>query len=60
MQASIILFLFGIITLNIGFWGKKYENKIKNMEVKRPDPQIKETFERYLKEWKEPRLQLKS
>jgi glucan phosphoethanolaminetransferase (alkaline phosphatase superfamily) len=60
MQASIILFLFGIITLIIGLWGKRYENKIRNMEVKAGDPEIKETFERYLKEWSEPRLQLRS
>lgn len=58
MQASIILFLFGIITLIIGLWDKKYENKIRNMEVKSGDPEIDKTFERYLKEWSEPRLQL--
>jgi glucan phosphoethanolaminetransferase (alkaline phosphatase superfamily) len=58
IEASIILFLFGVITLFIGLWGKTYENKIKNMEVKAGDPEIKKTFERYLKEWKEPRIQL--
>jgi glucan phosphoethanolaminetransferase (alkaline phosphatase superfamily) len=57
-QAIFILFLFGVITLIIGLSGKTYENKIKNMEVKAGDPEIKKTFERYLKEWKEPRIQL--
>ncbi len=59
-EAALILFLFGVITLIIGLWGKTYENKIRNMEVKTDDPEIRETFERYLKEWREPRLQLRS
>jgi ABC-type bacteriocin/lantibiotic exporter with double-glycine peptidase domain len=58
LEVILILFPFGVITLVIGLMGKKYENKIRNMEVKSGDPKIKETFERYLKEWKEPRLQL--
>ena len=57
-EAALILFLFGVTTLTIGLWGKTYENKIRNMEVKTDDPEIKETFERYLAEWAEPRLQL--
>ncbi len=60
MEAVLILFLFGVTTLFIGLWGKTYENKIRNMEVKTEDPGIKETFQRYLKEWGEPRLQLRS
>ncbi len=59
-EAALILFLFGVITLFVGLWGKTYENKIRNMEVKTDDPEIKNTFERYLKEWGEPRLQLRS
>lgn len=59
-EAALILFLFGVITLIVGLWGKTYENKIRNMEVKTDDPEIKSTFERYLKEWGEPRLQLRS
>jgi small-conductance mechanosensitive channel len=59
-EAALILFLFGVVTLVIGLWGKTYENKIRNMEVKTDDPEIKETFQRYLKEWGEPRLQLRS
>ena len=58
-EAVLILFLFGVITLIVGLWGKTYENKVRNMEVKTDDPEIKSTFERYLKEWGEPRLQLK-
>jgi small-conductance mechanosensitive channel len=58
-EATLILFLFGVTTLIIGLWGKTYENKIRNMEVKTDDPEVKKTFERYLKEWGEPRLQLK-
>lgn len=59
-EAAFILFLFGVITLMIGLWGKTYENKIRHMEVKTDDPEIKNTFERYLTEWGEPRLQLRS
>jgi glucan phosphoethanolaminetransferase (alkaline phosphatase superfamily) len=59
-QAIRILFFFGVITLIVGLWGKTYENKIRNMEVKTDNPEIKETFERYLKEWAEPRWQLSS
>jgi len=59
-QAILILFFFGVITLIVGLWGKTYENKIRNMEVKTDNPEIKETFEKYLKEWNEPRLQLSS
>jgi len=59
-EAALILFFFGVITLIVGLWGKTYENKIRNMEVKTDNSEIKETFERYLKEWGEPRLQLRS
>ena len=59
-EVILILFFFGVITLIVGLWGKTYENKIRNMEVKMDNPEIKETFERYLKEWNEPRLQLSS
>jgi glucan phosphoethanolaminetransferase (alkaline phosphatase superfamily) len=57
-EAALTLFVFGVITLIIGLWGKTYENKIRNMEIKTGDPEVKETFERYLEEWAEPRLQL--
>lgn len=57
-EAALILFLFGVITLIIGLWGKTYENKIRNMEIKTDDPEVKKTFERYLAEWAEPRLGL--
>jgi glucan phosphoethanolaminetransferase (alkaline phosphatase superfamily) len=59
-EAVVILFLFGVITLIIGLWGKIYENKIRNMEVKTDNPEIREAFQRYLKEWAEPRWQLSS
>jgi glucan phosphoethanolaminetransferase (alkaline phosphatase superfamily) len=59
-EAALILFLFGVITLFVSLWGKTYENKIRKMEVKTDDPEIKNTFERYLKEWGEPRSQLRS
>ena len=57
-EAALILFVFGVITLMVGLWGKTYENKIRNMEVKTDDPEVKRTFERYLTEWAEPRLGL--
>jgi len=57
-EVDFILFLFGIITLPVGFIGKRFENKIKTMEVESTDPQIKERFERYLKQWNKPHLQL--
>ena len=57
-EATLILFVFGVITLVIGLWGKTYESKIRNMEIKTDDPEVKETFDRYIKEWAEPRLGL--
>jgi glucan phosphoethanolaminetransferase (alkaline phosphatase superfamily) len=57
-EATLILFVFGVITLFVGLWGKTYENKIRNMEIKTDNPEIKETFERYISEWAEPRLGL--
>ena len=57
-EATLILFVFGVITLFVGLWGKTYENKIRNMEIKTDDSEVKETFDRYLCEWAEPRLRL--
>lgn len=57
-QAALILFLFGVITFIIGLIGKKHENKIRKMEVKTEDSKLRETFERYIKQWAKPRLQL--
>lgn len=59
-EAMLILFILGVSTLIIGLLGRTYENKIRNMEVKTDNPEVKKTFERYLKEWREPRLQLRS
>ena len=53
------LFLFGVITLVVGLFGKTYEKKIKSMEVKSDDPEILRIYEQYLGQWKEPRFQLR-
>jgi len=58
LRAIIMLFLFGVITLPVGLLGKHYEKKIKSMEVQSNDPEIANTFRRYLIQWKEPRLKL--
>jgi glucan phosphoethanolaminetransferase (alkaline phosphatase superfamily) len=58
VQGIAILFIFGIITLPVGLFGKHFENKIKSMEVKSDDPKITETFQRYLVQWKQARFTL--
>jgi len=58
IRVSLVLFLFGIITLPVGFAGKHFEKKIRSLEVQSTDPAIAETFQRYLKQWKEPRFHL--
>lgn len=57
-QAALCLFVFGIVTLPIGFIGKTYEKKIKTMRIEADDPQIAEKFQQYLKQWNEARFGL--
>ncbi|MCK4526790.1 hypothetical protein KAW18_05415 [candidate division WOR-3 bacterium] len=57
-QAMLNLFIFGVITLPVGLFGKKYENKIKTMEVQSVDLEIGRKFRQYLTQWDEPRFQL--
>jgi hypothetical protein len=52
------LLVFGVITLPIGLWAKTVENRFKAMEVSPDEPDLLETFQRYLKQWNEPRLRL--
>ncbi|KPJ71145.1 hypothetical protein AMJ52_09000 [candidate division TA06 bacterium DG_78] len=58
VQDITILFIFGIITLPVGLIGKYFENKIKSMDVRADDPNIAETFQRYLVQWKQARFKL--
>ncbi len=57
-QAITILFLFGVITLPLGMIGKNYEKKIKNLQIDAHEPDIAETYQRWLRQWKEARFQL--
>jgi hypothetical protein len=52
------LFIFGIVTLPVGLIGKKYEKRIKTMQVQADDPEIAVKFQQYLKQWNEARFQL--
>ena len=57
-QAALGLFIFGIITLPVGLIGRRYEKRIKTMQVQSDDPEIKDKFQQYLKQWNEARFQL--
>lgn len=57
-QAALCLFIFGIVTLPLGLIGKSYEKRIKTLQVEADDPQIKEKFRQYLKQWNEARFGL--
>ncbi len=52
------LMVFGLLTLPIALWAKAVENRFKAMEATTDDPQLSETFQRYLQQWTEPRLKL--
>jgi hypothetical protein len=58
LQGIAILFIFGIITLPVGFIGKYFENKIRSMNVQADDQNISDTFQRYLVQWKQARFTL--
>ncbi len=57
-HAVLSLFIFGVITLSVGLFGKQYEKRIKSMEVQSDDPEIRRKFQQYLVQWSEPRFQL--
>jgi hypothetical protein len=52
------LFLFGVITLPVGLWGKTAENRIKGLQVQASDPEIARRFNDYVVQWGQARLQL--
>ncbi|MDI6738961.1 MAG: hypothetical protein QME74_01180 [Candidatus Edwardsbacteria bacterium] len=52
------LFWFGVITLPMGLIGKHFEKKIRGMSVESPDPDLGNTFQRWLAQWREARYQL--
>ncbi len=56
-HAALSLFIFGIITLPVGLIGKRFEKKIKTMQVQ-ANPEIAEEFKQYLKQWNEVRFKL--
>ncbi|MCK4544754.1 hypothetical protein KAU43_04390 [candidate division WOR-3 bacterium] len=51
MDAIKALFLFGIITLPIGFIGKNFEKKIKEMNVITESEEIRKRYKDYLEQW---------
>lgn len=57
-HAALSLFVFGIVTLPVGLIGKRYEKRIKTMQVQADDPDITDEFQQYLKQWNEARFQL--
>ena len=57
-QAALTLFVFGVVTLPIGLIGKRYEKRIKTMQVQADDPEIAEKFQQYLNQWDKARYQL--
>lgn len=57
-HAALSLFIFGIVTLPVGLIGKRYEKRIKTMQVQADDPDITDEFQQYLKQWNEARFQL--
>lgn len=57
-HAALSLFVFGVVTLPIGLVGKRYEKKIKTMQVQADDPEIADRFQQYLKQWDKARFQL--
>ncbi|THB69651.1 MAG: hypothetical protein D6E12_04375 [Desulfovibrio sp.] len=56
--ASCHMGLFGILTLPLGFIGKEQEKKVRKLEVTAQDPDVAETYERWLVQWNQPRIQL--
>jgi hypothetical protein len=57
-RAGLSLFVFGIVTLPVGLMGKKFEKRIRSMRIEADDPAIRETYERWLVQWDQPRFQL--
>lgn len=58
LRGVLMMFIFGIVTLPLGIIGKRFEKKIRNMNVESDDPMIGQKFREYLKMWDQPRLQL--
>jgi len=52
------ILIFSVVTLPLWLFGMNREKLIKNMKVEASDPEIAETYKRYLKQWKEPRFML--
>jgi len=59
MDAIKALFLFGIITLPIGFIGKNFEKKIKEMDVITESEEIKKRYKDYLEQWGKARFRIR-
>ena len=52
------ILIFSVVKLPLWLFGMNREKLIKNMKVEASDPEIAETYKRYLKQWKEPRFML--
>ena len=57
-QGSMCLFVFGVTTLPVGLYGKHVEKRLKTLYVSSDDPEIQETYQRWLQQWGEPRFKL--
>ncbi|TES90492.1 MAG: hypothetical protein E3J87_09905 [Candidatus Cloacimonadota bacterium] len=52
------LFVFGIVTLPLGLWGRTAERLIKTLKVESEDPVIEKKYKQFLMQWEQPRLKL--
>jgi hypothetical protein len=58
IQAALGLFIFGVVTLPVGLIGKRYEKRIRTMDVESEDPYLRDRLQSYLAQWDKPRFQL--
>jgi hypothetical protein len=58
VRGTLVMFIFGVVTLPLGLVGKHFEKKIRSMNVEAGDPMIEQRFRDYLKMWDQPRFQL--
>ncbi len=52
------LFIFAITIIPIILYGKNVESTIRNLKLETDDPEVVETFHRWLKQWDQPRWRL--
>ena len=57
-QVAISLLVFGAATLPMGLIGRRFDKRIRSLRVESDDPDMADTFARYLIQWNQPRIQL--